>query len=82
MSDPRFVEVEWIDAISVATWRAPDEMPRVTQCISRGWLIVDEKEQVTLAATRQPINGDLGEIISIPRGMVKRMRRLKVSYGR
>ncbi len=76
---PRFVEVEWDDAHSTAEWTERTKLPDVTKCVSRGWLLRNDKEAVTLAATLQIQNGDdVGEIVSIPRGMVKKMRTLKV----
>ena len=74
----RFVEVEWHDAHSTAEWTERKSLPSVTKCVSRGWLLRDDKEAVTLAATLQVENGDdVGEIVSIPRGMVQKMRTLK-----
>ncbi len=78
----KYVQIEWHDAHSVATWRGPDELPHVEPCISRGWLLVENSKEVVLASTVQPNGPDVGEIIAIPRGMVKRIRRLKISYGR
>lgn len=77
-----FVEVHWSDAASCATWRGPDELPHVQPCMTRGWLLEEGKDEVVIAATIQVDSPDVGEIIAIPRGMVKRIRRLKVSYGR
>ncbi len=76
----RFVEVMWDDAVSVATWVDPlKELPAVTKCVSRGWLLHDDKTQVTLASTVQVSNGsDVGEVLTIPRGMVQKIRTLKV----
>ena len=71
---PRFVTVRWTDARSTAEWLDPrvDSLPEVVGCISRGWLLVDDEKQVTLAATLQIEGGEgVGEILSIPRGMVR-----------
>ncbi len=78
----KFVEVQWNDAYSVATWRDLDNLPAVALCVTRGWLVDEDKRQVVLAATFIEEGREVGEIIAIPRGMVKRMRKLKVSYGR
>ncbi len=78
---PRFVEVRWHDAISLATWTSTKDLPseaKTPECISRGWLMVDDKRQVTLAATISENGDDVGEVVSIPRGMVVSMRTLKV----
>ncbi len=78
----KFGEVEWDDASSCATWRGVEELPGVQPCVTRGWLVEENKRKVVLAGTIQAEGPDVGEIIAIPRGMVKRIRRLKVSYGR
>ncbi len=77
-----FVEVHWNDATSCATWREPGDLPHVQACVTRGWLLEDGKEEVVIAATVQVEGPDVGEVIAIPRGMVKRIRRLKISHGR
>jgi len=75
---PKFVEVEWHDAISTSEWTDRANMPHVTVCISRGWVMANDKRKITLAATLQVENGDqVGEVLSIPRGMVKKIRQLK-----
>jgi len=71
---PTFCTVLWTDARSTAEWLDPrvDSLPSVVGCISRGWLLIDDEQQVTLAATLQIDGGEgVGEILSIPRGMVK-----------
>ncbi len=78
----KFVEVHWDDATSTAVWRGPDELPHVQPCITRGWLLEENKKELIIAATIQVEGPDFGEIIAIPCGMVKRIRRLKVEYGR
>lgn len=75
----KFVEVLWNDAASTATWTDVASLPGVVQCVSRGWLLIDDAQQVTLAATIQVKDGgEVGEVVSIPRGMVTKMRALKV----
>ncbi len=82
MKKVKYVEVEWDDASSSPLWHSPDELPHVQTCLTRGWLLVDNKREVVLAASIQLQGPDVGEIIAIPRGMVKRLRRLKLEYGR
>ena len=75
----KFVEIHWDDAASSSEWRKRDELPTVMGCVTRGWLLYEDDNQVTLAATLQKVNdGEVGELISIPQGMVKKMKRLKV----
>ncbi len=78
----KFVEVEWDDASASALWHSPDDLPHVARCLTRGWLMEENKREVILAASVQLQGCDVGEIIAIPRGMVKRIRRLNLSYGR
>ncbi len=76
----KFVEVKWDDAHSTAEWTERKSLPPVTKCVSRGWLMRDDAEAITLAATLQISNGDdVGEIVTIPRGMVVgKIRVLKI----
>lgn len=78
----RFVEVEWYDASSSAVWCGPEDLPSITSCITRGWLVDESDQAVVIAGTLQLKGPDVGEVITIPRGMVKRIRRCKISYGR
>lgn len=82
MKRVKFVEVHWDDATSTAVWRGPDELPSIQACITRGWLLEEDDKQVVIAATIQVEGPDVGEIIAIPKRWLKRIRRLKVSYGR
>ena len=82
MKKVKFVQVEWDDAASCATWRGLDDLPHTQPCITRGWLLEENKKELIIAATVQEGGPDFGELIALPRGMVKRIRRLKVSYGR
>ncbi len=75
----KFVEILWHDAISDSEWMDVKSLPVVVPCVSRGWLLIDDAQQVTLAATIQVQDGgSVGEVVSIPRGMVHKMRTLKV----
>lgn len=82
----RFVEVEWDDAVSCATWQEMEDLPGVQGCLTRGWLVKETKREIVLAATLQ-VEGQkmgplVGDILAIPLGMVRRIRRCKISYGR
>ena len=86
MKKVKFVEVEWDDATSSAKWQDVEDLFGVQACLTRGWLVKETKREIVLAATLQvdgPRMGPLvSEVIAIPRGMVKRIRRCKTSYGR
>ncbi len=45
-------------------------------------MLEEDDKQVVIAATFQVEGPCVGEIIAIPKRWLKRIRRLKVSYGR
>ena len=76
----KYVEVQWDDARSTAEWTDLDALPKVCRVVTRGWLVQETKAQVVIAGTLQ-LDGDdedVGELVAIPAGTVKKMRRLKV----
>lgn len=85
MSPPRrLVIVEWIDSSSGEGWRPTDELATQTapvRCQSVGWVLAETKEAIVLVAHtsgghnsyREYARGD----ISIPKGCVTRVRKLK-----
>lgn len=73
----KFVEVRWVDAMRSDGWCVLAEAPHVVKCITRGWLIREDDEQVILAGTTSG-DGEFGEVIAIPRGMVTAMETLKI----
>ena len=80
---PRFVEVRWHDTISIATWTTRKDIvteAKTPAFVSRGWLMIDNERQVTLAATISDQNdADIGDVVSIPRGAVLgKIKTLKV----
>ncbi len=75
---PRFVEVHWQDAISIATWVAADNLEkeaRTPDIVSRGWLLVENDRQIIIAGTIS--SSEVGEVIGIPKGMLIKVRTLK-----
>ncbi len=80
----KFVEVNWMDAHSVATWVDVDEpLPSPVACVSRGWLVKETKEYLVLAGTLSLTSSGkvygFGEVIAIPKkGFVVKMKRMKV----
>lgn len=78
----RFVEVRWHDTMSISTWVSRKNLlteAKTPEFISRGWLMIDNKRQVTLAATISDQNDDdIGDVVSIPRGAILgKIRTLK-----
>ncbi len=79
----RFVEVEWMDATSIANWKELDDLPKPARCVTRGWLVQEtDKYIVTAGTVLYKDDGsidEVGELLAIPKaGMVVKVRRLKV----
>ena len=74
------VEVTWADATSVTAWATLDEHqavePRVVK--SAGYLSRADKSSVQIVqSVQQDPDGLVGDSLTIPRGWVKRIRRLR-----
>jgi len=72
----KIVKVTWNDACSRAGWEWRKNKDPLTPlpCISVGFLLSKTKKYVTLA---QNLNkNQVGEQITIPRGMIKKIKRL------
>lgn len=82
MSKPkrRAVYIEWSDSTSFSAqrWRGEEESGGLTASTikSVGWLLSASKEQV-LITTSITEEDDRSGCFAIPRGCIKRMRRLK-----
>ncbi len=82
MKRPPLVEVHWVDAKSLGGWSTEVEAAalNVIDCFTLGHLIEKTKIYVKLAATtsfdRDKSDG-VGDVIVIPRSMVRLIRRLK-----
>ena len=80
----KFCEVKWSDAKSDAHWQDHANLHGPATIISRGWLVINEKTHITLAASyMEPEEGDevsdVGEIITIPRGCIVLITEIEVS---
>lgn len=73
----KFVEVRWVDAMRGDGWSPLSDAPHVVRCITRGWLVKEDDEQVVIAGTTSG-DGEYGEMIAIPRGMVTAMETLRI----
>lgn len=78
---PKFVEVTWLDANSGTGWLKKADIPKPSPCTSRGWLIHEDLDGLTLAATiGHPDPGvqdaEYNQTISIPMGMVTELKEL------
>lgn len=75
----KYVEVTWVDAVSVSEWVTEDNLPELATIITRGWLIYEDTTRLTIAGTLAK-DGGYGEVISIPRCWAN-VKPLKVSNG-
>lgn len=79
---PICVEVHWQDAKSLGGW-SPDaeaEALGLVDCFTVGHLLEKTKTYIKVAATTSFVDGGsdgVGDVIAIPIGMVKKMRKLK-----
>lgn len=82
----KFYEVIWLDAASNSeTWVAVSEVTGPEEVITRGWLVKDVPEYVCLASSvsnEDLHNETVGNTLTIPRGMVKSMRELKLTTAK
>ena len=77
-----FIEVKWLDAKFSGEWEAPDGLVEPGVCYTRGWLVEETDEHLVLASTvGEGADEDVIGTCAIPKVMVLKRRRLKVSYG-
>lgn len=74
----KLIEVTWGDAWGTNRWYDETSMPdaKPVMCVSVGFLIKESKAGLTMAATKAD-NGDYTGVSFRPRGMIKKIRRLK-----
>ncbi len=75
-----FVEVRWIDSATSGGWAEIKDLPKPADMITRGWLVVDNDDYITLAGTYYHDDGivQVGEFISIPRVSILPVNNIKV----
>jgi len=79
MGKMRMVYVEWLDpATHTGGWMSRDSVSYMTElhCESVGWLVSKHERFVRLALSMNE-NGELSEVLVIPRSCVKKIRCLK-----
>lgn len=78
-----FLEVEWEDAASNDGWIGKEEDTTPETIISRGWLVKEAEGYVTIAAAiHKNDDHEYGSTQTIPRGMIRVCRELKVTNAR
>lgn len=73
------VYVKWRDATSVDEWDAVSDMLKYRAHIihSVGWLIAQDKEQITIALNFDPDSGDASQYLIIPRNWCEVLKTLR-----
>jgi hypothetical protein len=73
------VEVEWLDAHACGGWETPAtyraDAPAV--CCSVGYLLHRTRAALTLVQSCGLTTGEVTDALTIPRGCVRKMRRLR-----
>ena len=74
----QLVEVEWTDACGSGAWQDIDDYRKLAPmpCLTAGYLLVKDKEKVTVLST-QSLDGGGNGAISIPTQWIKSIRKLK-----
>ena len=73
------VLIKWIDSYSASRWYTDDDINHwitgLIPCISIGIVFTVDKNFVTLYGDQAP--DEKGRIMSIPRGVIRKIKRLK-----
>ncbi len=78
MKENTLVKVDWIDSSTARGWNTRDKAkkPGGFACTSVGFVIQENKKDITVAGTVGD-DGDCLDAITIPRGCIKKIRRIK-----
>lgn len=77
----RFVEVRWIDSMSVQNWVGKGELPATADMTTRGWLVRESDKDIVVAGTHYESDGApmFGEVIAIPKvALTGKIRELRM----
>ena len=74
----RIVIVEWDDAYSSGGWLNPNDDLSISKCITVGLLLSEDDVRVVVAQNASLTSGSVGDILAIPRGCIKRIRKLRI----
>ncbi len=69
--------IEWVDSASYNGWHSLCKDDTFASCISIGVLCHEDSEKMVIFQSKSD-NGRVAETISIPKGCIKRFRKLKV----
>ncbi|WP_315728721.1 MULTISPECIES: hypothetical protein [unclassified Bradyrhizobium] len=80
-----FVEVIWDDASSKTEWVPPADAGGLERVLTRGFLVKEDNRMIAIAgsvAGEQVEVETVGDVISIPKGMIVARRELVVAAKR
>lgn len=79
MKKNTLIEVDWIDIVSDSSWMSEQKAVNypAMQCKSVGYFVNEDKNVLRLSATIQLDKEPERDITVIPKGVVKKIRRLK-----
>lgn len=76
----KFVEVHMLDAVSETKWLDSSDLPKPQKVIARGWVVSDTPEALIICHSliEWDDGTDYGGVFVIPRGMVTKVKALRV----
>lgn len=81
-----FLEIIWDDAVSNSeSWTTVADILEPERVITRGWKVKETDAAITLASSIDYAEAEgetVGNTMTIPKGMIIQMRKVKVTYAR
>ena len=76
------LEIEWFDATTRSGWHRSEHWEKVAKadlCKSTGYFFRETKREISIALSKDPEPGmsEFSDMHSIPKGTIKRVRRLR-----
>ena len=71
------VKVEWVDSATCTTWSRIKDISSISNCTSVGYILSKNKRELCLAPTIDEENGNVLNVLSIPRKAITRIVQLK-----
>jgi hypothetical protein len=81
MARPPIIAVEWIDAVSNSGWEPIDKQEPPHTCTTVGFLVFENQEYLTIAATFGEPPAETNNRISIPKGWIKNRWKITLRKG-
>ena len=79
----KFVEVTWKDVCFSDAWEDLDDLVSPAVCVTRGWLVAEERDHIVLAMTiGEEDDDEVGGTWAIPKGMIMKKRVMRMRYGK